>query len=78
MSEEVFRELCEPEWLDWYALSPVERWNRSQELWNHYLQIGGSLEPEPDTQSPFFDEQAWSQSSPHGGTGLRLIRRGGI
>ena len=43
----------EEETLDWYALSPVERFEESMKLWEIFIIAGGSLEPEPDTQSPF-------------------------
>jgi hypothetical protein len=43
------------EWADWYWLTPLERWHESMKLWNHYLSIGGPLDPEPDTQNPFYD-----------------------
>ena len=44
-----------PEWADWYALSPQQRFQESEKLWRTYLALGGSLDPEPDTHSPFFD-----------------------
>ena len=47
-------EIVGDEWADWYRLTPLQRWHASGELWEHYLQIGGSLDPEPDTQSPFY------------------------
>ena len=43
------------EWADWYTLTPLERLEESSKLWQTYLKLGGSLDPEPDTQSPFFD-----------------------
>ena len=68
----------EPEWLEWYALTPRERWAETLKLWNYYLSIGGSLDPEPDTQSPFFDPDAPGQEPADGRPGLRVIRRGGV
>ncbi len=44
-----------PEWADWYRLTPLVRFRASEKLWQVYLALGGSLDPEPDTQSPFFD-----------------------
>jgi hypothetical protein len=44
---------------EWYFLTPQERWRESSQLWETYLALGGSLEPEPDTQSPFFDAEEW-------------------
>ena len=48
-------ELVAGEWAEWYRLTPVQRWLESEKLWQTYLALGGSLDPEPDTQSPFFD-----------------------
>ena len=48
-------QLVEAEWAEWYRLTPVQRWLESEKLWQIYLALGGSLDPEPDTQSPFFD-----------------------
>ena len=41
------------EWAEWYQLTPVQRWLESEKLWQTYLALGGSLDPEPDPQSPF-------------------------
>jgi hypothetical protein len=43
------------EWAEWYRMTPLERWHASGELWEFYLSIGGSLDPEPDTGSLFYD-----------------------
>src|SRR5450759_2122941 len=51
-------ELVGDEWAEWYRLTPVQRWLESEKLWQTYLALGGSLDPEPDTQSPFFDARA--------------------
>ena len=40
-------------WKEWYRLTPLERMRESMKLWQFYLQAGGSLDPEPDSQSPF-------------------------
>ena len=48
-------ELVGGEWAEWYRLTPLQRWLESEKLWQTYLALGGSLDPEPDTQSPFFD-----------------------
>ena len=71
-------DICGPEWADWYRLSPQERWAESQKLWSTYLALGGSLDPEPDTQSPFFDADEWRSASANGGPGLRVVRRSGV
>ena len=73
-----FESSLEPEWLDWYRLTPQERWAESQKLWISYLAMGGSLDPEPDTQSPFYDADEWREMSAHGRPGVRLVRRSGV
>ncbi|MFM8726531.1 MAG: hypothetical protein ACKON9_15560, partial [Planctomycetaceae bacterium] len=40
-------------WKEWYRLTPLERMRESMKLWRFYLEAGGSLDPEPDSQSPF-------------------------
>ena len=47
----------EPEWVAWIRLSPAERWRASRSLLKHYLSIGGSLEPDPDPQCPFWSRE---------------------
>jgi len=66
------------EWADWYGLTPVERWLESEKLWQTYLAFGGSLDPEPDTQSPFFDAGAPSPRPADGRSGVRFLRRVGV
>jgi hypothetical protein len=45
----------DPETRSWWEMTPEERFAESQKLWDEYLALGGSLEPVPDSQSPFFD-----------------------
>ena len=71
-------DLVGEEWAEWYRLTPEERWLESEKLWRTYLMLGGSLDPEPDTQSPFFDPKAPSPCPANGWSGLRILRRGGI
>ena len=68
-------ELVGDEWAEWYRLTPVQRWLESEKLWQVYLTLGGSLDPEPDTQSPFFDARAPRESAAHGWPGLHIVRR---
>ena len=68
------------EWAEWYRLTPIQRWKESTKLWQTYLALGGSLEPEPDTQSPFFDArdvQLPSEKQRRIEGKMRLVRRGG-
>jgi hypothetical protein len=71
-------QLVGEELAEWYALTPLERWQESVKLWEVFLSFGGSLDPEPDTQSPFFDAEAPSSRPVDGRAGLRVIRRGGV
>ena len=59
-------ELVGGEWAEWYRLTPAQRWLESEKLWQTYLALGGSLDPEPDTQSPFFDARAPRPRPAHG------------
>jgi hypothetical protein len=71
-------EIVGSEWAEWYAMTPAERFLESMKLRDTYLALGGSLEPEPDTQSPFFDPQEWRENAALGRPGLRVLRRSGI
>ena len=75
-------QLVEGEWADWYRLTPVQRWLESEKLWQTYLALGGSLDPEPDTQSPFFDASEYQAEKldrqPYGWSGVKVIRRGAV
>ena len=66
------------EWAEWYRLTPQQRFRESERLWGTYLALGGSLDPEPDTQSPFFDRSEARARPPHGRAGLRVVRRGRV
>ena len=68
----------DPERLDWYHLTPQERWRESMKLWETYLMLGGSLDPEPDSQSPFSFRDERSPAPPDGRAGLRVVRRSGV
>jgi len=43
-------ELVGEEWAEWYRLTPAQRWTETSRLWQTYLALGGSLDPEPDTK----------------------------
>ena len=72
------RELVGDEWADWYALSPAQRLEESSKLWQTYLELGGSLDPEPDSQSPFYDPDEWRALASDGRAGVRAVRRSGV
>ena len=48
-------DVTEPEWAEWYLLTPAERMRDSGQTWISFLALRGSLDPEPDTHTPFFD-----------------------
>ncbi len=59
------------EWHEWYRMTPAERWAETDTLWTVYLELGGSLDPEPDTQSPFHDAHTWRSPSLDGRAGVQ-------
>lgn len=70
--------IIEDEWLEWYRLTPEERWQENQQLWQFYLLSGGSLDAEPDSQSPFDAFYSSDQGTAYGRAGLRAVRRSRI
>jgi len=50
-----------PEFIDedreWMILTPVQRIMETTKLWKLYIALGGSLDPEPDPQSPFYADE---------------------
>jgi hypothetical protein len=65
-------------WPEWYSMSPLERWYESAKLWQFYLEAGGSLDPEPDSQSPFDAVMPHGTAPAYGRPGLRVLRRSGV
>ena len=63
---------------EWALLSPQERFIESSKLWAVYLSWGGSLDPEPDSQSPFDCEELERAIPFNGRSGVHIIRRGGV
>lgn len=39
---------------EWLHLTPAQRMLETTKLWKLYISLGGSLDPEPDSQSPFY------------------------
>ena len=64
------------EWKEWIDLTPTERFRQSEKLFAQYLDMGGSLDPDPDPTSPFYDESEWRPGAAYGRAGLRILRRG--
>lgn len=71
-------DICEGEWVEWYALTPSERWAESLKLWGTYLAMGSVLDPEPDTQSPFYVPEAAGEGAADGRPGMHFLRRSGV
>jgi len=65
-------------WQSWYRLTPQERMDWADKVWEFYLDAGGSLDPEPDSQSPFDSLYPRRAAPADGGTGLRVLRGGGV
>lgn len=68
----------EDSWREWYCLTPLQRWHESMKIWQFYLQVGGSLDPEPDPQSPFDAFLPRGQAPAYGRSGMRVLRRGRV
>ncbi len=58
-------DIIEPEWLDWYRKTPQERLLATEEAWNNYLELGGSLSPDADSQSPFWSREELREFARH-------------
>lgn len=71
-------DISNPEWAEWQSLTPKERWRETEKLWSVFLTLGGNLDPEPDTQSPFNDAFTAGPLPSNGRPGLRVVRRSGI
>ena len=65
---------------EWARLTPEQRYMESCQLWSTYLAFGGSLDPEPDSQSHFdfpeLQRAVPGDGRPPGGqAGVYFIRR---
>src|SRR5437879_6538216 len=65
----------DPETLEWWSLTPAQRFLESQKLWATFLALGGSLDPEPDWQSPFYFPELSGPHPADGGAGVHPLRR---
>ncbi len=63
------------EWQEWARLTPLERFRESEKIFAQYLAMGGSLDPDPDPTSPFYDPQTSGSGIAYGRPGLRILRR---
>lgn len=55
MEHDELEELFGGEWAEWYRLTPQQRFAAQDQMWATYLLLGGSFDPEPDSQSPFHE-----------------------
>ena len=62
--------------MEWMLMSPAQRFAESSRLWQIYLEWGGSFDPEPDYQSPFYFEELQCALPRHGRPGVHRLRRG--
>lgn len=46
--------------MEWLNLTPAQRIKETTKLWKFYIAVGGSLDAEPDSQSPFYFKEASS------------------
>ena len=63
------------EWQEWAKLTPLERFRESEKIFAQYLAMGGSLDPDPDPTSPFYDPETSGSGAAYGRPGLRVLRR---
>ena len=60
--------------LSWWSLTPAQRFAESEKLWITFRALGGSLDPEPDWQSPFYFAEAPRAGAPDGRPGVHPVR----
>ena len=65
----------EDTWKEWYRLTPIQRMQESMKLWQFYVEAGGSLDPEPDSQSPFDAVMPHGTPPAYRRSGMCVIRR---
>ena len=63
---------------EWASLSPQERWQENEKLWQIYLEMGGSLDPQPDSQSPFDFEELQRAIPDYRRASMYFIRSGRV
>ena len=66
------------EWQEWARFTPLERFRESEKIFAQYLAMGGTLDPDPDPTSPFYDPETSGAGPAYGGPGLRVLRRSPI
>ncbi len=61
---------------EWLRMTPAQRLLESGRLWALYLALGGSLDLEPDPQSPFYFPEEPRARPAHRRSGVHRVRRG--
>ena len=62
------------EWKEWLELFPIERFRESEKIFAQYLAMGGSLDPDPDLTSPFYDPETSSSGARQMVTASRFVQ----
>ncbi len=57
----------------WYRLSPLLRFLQTERLWRTFVLLGGTSDPAPDPQSPFYFPPEKRAGARHGGPGVRPL-----
>ena len=60
---------------EWLELSPKQRIKEQTMLWQIYMSLGGSLDPEPDPQSPFYFPEIRCKKPSDRRAGVHYLRR---
>ena len=60
---------------EWIRMTPGQRFEETTKLWATFLMLGGSLDPEPDSQSPFYFREEQRQVAVDRRSGVYSVRR---
>jgi hypothetical protein len=66
--------LLEPEQVHWLAVSMDDRLAALDDIFQDYQRLGGSLEPDPDPQSPFWSREELEEFARSQGSLLKSNR----
>jgi hypothetical protein len=64
--------------LEWYMMTPLQRLAEYEKMFQFYLEMGGSLDPDHDSQSPFDPFYEGCRIPADGRPGVRVVRGGGV
>ena len=60
---------------EWGALRRQRHWEEYLKLWDYFVSMGGSLDPAPDSQSPFDFVELQRAVPADGRAGVHVIQR---